>query len=88
MTAPGQLIVLNGVSSSGKTSIARELLRVLDRPYFHLSVDAFGAMRSPERTDELAGDELRRCSGAPGLVSIAPWPGWRTPATTSSSTTC
>ncbi len=40
----GQVIFLNGTSSSGKSSLATELLRTLDSPYFHLSVDAFNAM--------------------------------------------
>ncbi|WP_217209610.1 chloramphenicol phosphotransferase CPT family protein [Streptomyces sp. AC550_RSS872] len=42
----GLVIFLNGTSSSGKSSIAAELLRILDEPYFHLPVDAFHAMRS------------------------------------------
>ncbi|MFD5826574.1 chloramphenicol phosphotransferase CPT family protein [Lentzea sp. NPDC060358] len=52
------IVLLNGTSSSGKSSIAAELLRVLDTPWFHLAVDAFGAMRSVERTLELGGPEL------------------------------
>ncbi|NKE58199.1 AAA family ATPase [Lentzea sp. PSKA42] len=52
------IIFLNGTSSSGKSSIASELLRVLDTPYFHLSVDAIGALRAVERTLELDGPEL------------------------------
>ncbi|MFE9258369.1 chloramphenicol phosphotransferase CPT family protein [Streptomyces sp. NPDC006879] len=42
----GRIVFLNGTSSAGKTSIARELLRVLEQPYFHMPVDAFHAMRS------------------------------------------
>jgi chloramphenicol 3-O phosphotransferase len=57
-TSPGRIIFLNGTSSSGKTSLAQELLRVLDQPYFHMAVDAFGSMRARERTAELSGDEL------------------------------
>ncbi|WP_149828833.1 chloramphenicol phosphotransferase CPT family protein [Streptomyces tailanensis] len=50
----GLVIFLNGTSSSGKSSIAAALLRVLDEPYFHMPVDAFHAMRTsreipPER---------------------------------------
>ncbi|SDK97661.1 chloramphenicol 3-O phosphotransferase [Lentzea albidocapillata subsp. violacea] len=52
------IIFLNGTSSSGKSSIAEQLLQVLDTPYFHLAVDAFGAMRAVERTLELDGPEL------------------------------
>lgn len=43
----GLIIFLNGTSSSGKSSIAAELLRELDEPYFHMAVDTFHAMRSP-----------------------------------------
>ncbi len=51
----GLVIFLNGTSSSGKSSIATELLRILDEPYFHLPVDAFHAMRSrtPVPPDQL-----------------------------------
>ncbi|MEU1982703.1 AAA family ATPase [Nocardia sp. NPDC019395] len=56
--APGQVILLNGVSSSGKSSIARRLLIDLDRPFFHMSVDMIGAMRSEIRTHELDGTAL------------------------------
>ncbi|GAA4816082.1 chloramphenicol phosphotransferase CPT family protein [Streptomyces ziwulingensis] len=42
----GLVIFLNGTSSSGKSSIAAELLLLLDEPFFHLPVDAFHAMRS------------------------------------------
>ena len=55
---PGQIIFLNGTSSSGKSSIARQLLLTLDRPYFHLSVDAFNSMRAREKTAELGRAEL------------------------------
>ncbi|WP_432072809.1 chloramphenicol phosphotransferase CPT family protein [Streptomyces wuyuanensis] len=51
----GLIVFLNGTSSSGKSSIARELLRILDEPWFHLPVDAFHAMRSSR---EVAPEEL------------------------------
>jgi chloramphenicol 3-O phosphotransferase len=54
----GQVIFLNGTSSSGKSSIAEQLLLILDRPFFHLSVDAISGMRARERTLELGPDEL------------------------------
>ncbi|GLW54466.1 chloramphenicol phosphotransferase CPT family protein [Kitasatospora phosalacinea] len=45
--ASGRIIFLNGTSSSGKSSIARELLDVLDDGvFFHLAVDGFNAMRT------------------------------------------
>ncbi|KUN96910.1 phosphotransferase-like protein [Streptomyces caeruleatus] len=43
----GLVIFLNSTSSSGRSSIATELLRILDEPYVHLPVDAFHAIRSP-----------------------------------------
>ncbi|MFC9280536.1 AAA family ATPase [Streptomyces collinus] len=43
--AGGTVVVLNGTSSSGKSSIARALLDLLDGTWFHLPVDAFHAMR-------------------------------------------
>jgi chloramphenicol 3-O phosphotransferase len=43
-TWPGTIVLLNGVSSAGKTSLARALLEVLDDPYSHVSIDAFEAM--------------------------------------------
>lgn len=47
---PGRIILLNGASSAGKTSIGRALQRALDDPWFLFSVDALGAMRStPDR---------------------------------------
>lgn len=49
------IIFLNGTSSSGKSSIATELLRILDEPYFHLPVDAFHAMRTRR---EMPPDQL------------------------------
>lgn len=54
----GQVIFLNGTSSSGKSSIAEQLLLVLERPFFHMSVDAINGMRARERTLELGPDEL------------------------------
>lgn len=51
--APGQIILLNGASSSGRSSIARQLQIDLERPFFHIGVDMIGAMRSETRTNEL-----------------------------------
>jgi len=55
---PGRIILLNGASGSGKTSIAEQLLLVLDEPWFHLPVDAINAMRARQRTQELGAAEL------------------------------
>jgi chloramphenicol 3-O phosphotransferase len=53
----GQVLLLNGTSSSGKSSIAEQLLLVLDRPFFHMPVDAVNAMRARQRTLELGPAE-------------------------------
>lgn len=37
----GQIILLNGASSAGKSTIARRLQQELDRPFWHLSIDHF-----------------------------------------------
>jgi chloramphenicol 3-O phosphotransferase len=54
----GQIILLNGTSSSGKSTVARHLLEILETPYFHISVDAINSMRARQRTRELSPAEL------------------------------
>jgi chloramphenicol 3-O phosphotransferase len=55
----GRIIFLNGTSSSGKSSIARELLSILDGdPYFHLAVDSIGAMRADKEVAPEALDGI------------------------------
>ena len=46
------VIILNGASSSGKSSIARELQNILPRNYLHIGIDTFIAMM-PESTNAL-----------------------------------
>jgi chloramphenicol 3-O phosphotransferase len=60
-SAGGTVVLLNGTSSSGKSSIARELLEVLDGIWFHMPVDAFHAMRCRHPiADEDLQDEIDR----------------------------
>jgi chloramphenicol 3-O phosphotransferase len=54
----GQIIFLNGTSSSGKSSIAGQLLLILDPPHFHMSVDAINSMRAKQKSRELDDAEL------------------------------
>lgn len=54
----GRVILLNGRSSSGKTSIGRALLARLPEPWFLVSADDIGAMRSQARTRTLDDDGL------------------------------
>jgi chloramphenicol 3-O phosphotransferase len=54
----GHVILLNGTSSSGKGSIAKELLKILDPPHFHFAIDDFNTMRAKEKTATLSGERL------------------------------
>lgn len=45
---PGNIILLNGTSSSGKTTLAKALQRSLDEPYLHLGNDQFLHPHSPD----------------------------------------
>ena len=65
-TEPGRVIVLNGASSAGKSSVAVELQRLLDPTPIFAGIDFFLAMlppighsgmKSSERTNENAGGE-------------------------------
>ena len=55
----GQVVLLNGASSSGKSTIARQLLMDFETPWFHMGVDMFGAMRAERRTHELTPAGIR-----------------------------
>lgn len=47
------VILLNGASSAGKTTIARSVQQVMDAPYLHVPVDLFAAMApGPEKLGE------------------------------------
>ena len=45
---PGRIIVLNGASSAGKSTIARELQRLLPNPHLFAGIDSFTPMLRPE----------------------------------------
>jgi chloramphenicol 3-O phosphotransferase len=51
MQRTAKVILLNGVGSSGKSSIARALQDILDEPYLHVPMDAFLDML-PERLQD------------------------------------
>lgn len=55
---PGRIILLNGTSSSRKTTVANQLLLLLDPPHFHLAVDVINAMRAKQKTLDLTSTEL------------------------------
>ncbi|MEV6235311.1 AAA family ATPase [Lentzea sp. NPDC051838] len=55
----GRVILLNGPSSSGKSSIGQAMLPLLADPWFLVPVDGISGMRSTEHTRELDDDEIR-----------------------------
>lgn len=50
--SPGIIIVLNGVSSAGKSSLARALQERMEQPLFHLSLDTFEEMLPAKFLDD------------------------------------
>ena len=44
MNRSAQIILLNGVGSAGKSSIAKQLQQILDEPFLHIQMDDFCAM--------------------------------------------
>ena len=44
MNRSAQIILLNGVGSSGKSSIAKELQKIASKPFLHVQMDDFCAM--------------------------------------------
>lgn len=55
---PGRVILLNGASSSGKSSIGRALLPLLPDPWFLVPVDGISGMRSIVHERTLDADEI------------------------------
>ncbi|MFI7702411.1 chloramphenicol phosphotransferase CPT family protein [Nonomuraea sp. NPDC049480] len=50
---PGRVIILNGASSSGKSTLAKALQQTLDEPFLHVSSDHFVTSGMlPERSEE------------------------------------
>lgn len=54
----GRIVLLNGASSSGKSSIGRELLPLLEDPWFLVPVDEISGLRSTVHTRELDRVEI------------------------------
>lgn len=55
----GQIIVLNGASSSGKSTLAQGLIKALTIPHLHLQLDMFRSME-PAGYWEVDGDMMWR----------------------------
>lgn len=52
VTRPGRVVVLNGPSSGGKTTVARALQRLADEPWLHLGIDVFVAALDSGRVED------------------------------------
>jgi chloramphenicol 3-O phosphotransferase len=55
---PGRVVLLNGVSSAGKSALGAALLELLPTPWFRLGVDDVGALRSAVATHRLPAAEV------------------------------
>jgi chloramphenicol 3-O phosphotransferase len=55
---PGNIILLNGASSAGKTSILQALQAVLDAPYLNLGIDKFISGLSFPKQERPLWDEV------------------------------
>lgn len=58
MTQPGNIIILNGTSSSGKTSLLRAVQDLFDEPYLDLGIDKFIWAMPRRYLDRPAWDEV------------------------------
>ena len=69
--ARGKVILLNGTSSSGKSSLARALQQVLDEPFHHANADAIKNMCSGI-PDPSKGGAFARWAYLPKLYAAVP----------------
>src|SRR5262245_28199659 len=74
--APGTILLLNGTSSAGKTSIAVRLQRILPEPYVLFGADVLGAICPPaynngDRAAEGVALVLLAAAGEPTTAMVA-----------------
>ncbi len=70
MNRSAQIILLNGVGSSGKSSIAKELQKIAGKPFLHIQMDDFCAMLPESLQDHPDGFSFQEISenGKPLVV--------------------
>ena len=79
-----RVVLLNGVSSVGKGSVAQALQRIASRPMLHVQMDAFLEMMPPGSFGDPQGYtfETRQEHGRPVTRPISPTIGAASPGTT------
>jgi chloramphenicol 3-O phosphotransferase len=60
LQSEGHIIVLNGASSAGKSSLALRLQADLSNPYLHVQLDSFRAMEPPDYFGPSQSEQSRR----------------------------
>jgi len=65
---PGKIIILNGTSSSGKTSIVRALQDILEEPFLDAGIDKFIWMLPRRYLDRPLWDEVLGLATEAGVV--------------------
>jgi len=70
MTRKGRIIILNGVGSAGKSSIAKALQQIASTPWLHVAMDVFCEMLPAPLQDHAQGFlyERREEDGKPVVV--------------------
>jgi len=81
---PGRIILLNGASSSGKSTLAKALQQALPEPFLHVSSDHLVAsgMLPPGATQTGRSPGKPKCDRGSSPGSTGPCPRSRPPATT------
>lgn len=71
LTAPAKVVLLNGVGSSGKSSIARALQEIAAEPFLHVQMDAFLEMLPKALQDHPDGFSLETERLEDGMPQVA-----------------
>jgi chloramphenicol 3-O phosphotransferase len=73
----GSVILLNGTSSAGKSTLAKAIQVVMDAPYLHLGIDLFFDALPQRYVARLAPDTAPPPQACDGLVWVCSEPGGR-----------
>ena len=67
---PGQLIILNGTSSAGKSSIAKALQEKLSEVFLHVQMDTFWDMLPPSKNPHMLNIKAEMRYALPDVVGV------------------